>query len=122
MHHRKKTTTWKWTKWLTHGSVTNALSKRTFSSKKKKHKNNKKKKLDVFKFHFFIPRILSVITDLFRVEKKQEIQKGPKTGVWRAPRGKVQVCHSSCASQYKNATTRTPLLSTRRVRGRPRPP
>lgn len=28
---------------------------------------------------------------------------------------KVQVYHSSCASQYKNATSRTTLLSTWRV-------
>lgn len=38
-------------------------------------------------------------------------QKNQK--IWRAPRGKVQVCYSSCASLYKTATTRTTLLSTR---------
>lgn len=32
---------------------------------------------------------------------EQEIQKGTRAKVWRALRGKVQVCHSSCASQYK---------------------
>lgn len=76
-----------------------------------KKREHKAKSFQVSPFH--TPHILSVVTDLFRVEKEREIQKGKKTGVWRASRGKVQVCHSSCASQYKNATTRTTLLSTR---------
>lgn len=81
-------------------------------------RKNKKKCFQVSPFH--TPHILSAVTDLFRVEKRQEIQKGPKIRVWRAFRGKVQVCHFSCASQYKNAT-RTLLLSTTQVRGRPNP-
>lgn len=101
-------------------SLTTTLSLRTISSKTNKNTKQKKICFQVWPFHN--PHILSAITDLFRAEKKREIQKGTKTGVWRASRGKVQVCHSSCASQYKNATTRTTLLSTRQVRGRPSPP
>ena len=50
----------------------------------------KKKSFQVSPFH--TPHIVSVTTDLFRVEKEREIQKGEKTGVLR---GKVHVCHSS---------------------------
>lgn len=52
-----------------------------------------------------------------RTRKTREKPKESKS--WRAPRGKVQVCYSSCASLYKTATT---LLSTRQVQGWPSPP
>lgn len=101
-------------------SLMTIFSLRTISCQKIKTQNNKKNCFEISPFH--TPYIESVITDLLRVKKEQEIQKRNKDRVWRASRGKVQVCHSSCASQYKNATTRTTLLSTRQVQGRPSPP
>lgn len=77
-----------------------------------------KKKQNIFKFHITL-HILSVITDSFRVETEQEVQKKrTKIWVWRASWGKVQVCHSSCASQYKNATTQLVQLSCQQDRFR----
>lgn len=70
-------------------------------------------------FTFSSPSIFICDHRLVQGWKGTRNTKGTKTGVWRASRGTVQVCHSSCASQYKNATT---LLSTRQVQGRPSPP
>ena len=35
------------------------------------------------------------------LKRNKKYKKEQRPGVWRASRGKVQVCHSSCASQYK---------------------
>lgn len=101
-------------------SLTATCSHRTISSQKNENTKGEKKSFQVSPFH--TPHILSAIAELLGAEKEQEIQRGKEIGGWRALRGKVQVCHSSCASQYKNATTLTTLLSTRQVQGRPSSP
>ena len=92
-----------------------------FPHKKKKYKHKKKRKFSSFTFSY--PSHFICVCRLVQGwNGTRNTKKGTKIGVWRASRGKVQVCHSSCASQYKNATTRTTLLSTRQVQGRPSPP
>lgn len=79
-----------------------------------------------FKFHIAL-HISSATADSFRDETEQKYKKkrgGTKTRVWRVRRGTVQVCRSSCASRYKKKcykSTRTTLLSTRQIKGRPSP-
>lgn len=118
-----KTKKQKRTKWLTHWSTVtydHLLTQNHFLTKKK-YKHKKKRKFSSFTFSY--PSHFICVCRLVQGwNGTRNTKKGTKTGVWRASRGKVQVCHSSCASQYKNATTRTTLLSTRQVQGRPSPP